>query len=397
MVRVLIVSNGYESLSIRSINSFEESLRKKGEEIEVSFFLRLKEFKRFKNTYGIPRKKDDSHMLYSLKFICALIRHIFSGKKYDIFVVDDVANYGPVVATASKILRKKTILTIHGLFEEEWKEREKYARLKYHISSFLSKITLICVDQIVINDDRMLKILRDKGLSSKKIWKRYVCFDKYLFDRNLINDEQLHIYKKKYNLPDEYVLFVGSINKRDGIMDALNVFKKINECHPDVKFVIVGEGPLEPELDRFIKENPSICINHIGRVDYHTMPYIYYNSSVVLLPSHPPQAGIGKISLEALSMECPVITTNAGIFDILIEDSATGFIVPVGDIDAMVEKLIYLLKNPNIRQIIGKNGRMKVIEQYSTEEYLDNWAESLRILMKAPQNISDHDDIGQEN
>lgn len=380
-MRILIVSDKYESLSIRSVDDFEGGLRKRGVETEVSFFLRLRETNGLeKNKYGVFRKKNDTYIVYLLKFIFALIRHIISRRKYDVFIIDDVVSYGFVVSVASKILNKKTILTIHGLFEDEWKEREKNTIVKYYFSLITSKITLMCSDQIVINDDRMFKLLCDKGVPQIKIWKRYVCFDEHLFSRDLINSYQLRLYQEKYNLPSEYILFVGSIDVRDGILDALDIFRKINEHSSDVKCVIVGEGSLEPKLCKFIEENPNIDIRYIGKVDYRVMPYIYYNSSAVLLPNYPPQAGIGKIILEALSMECPVITTNAGIFDLIIKDNVTGFIAPVGNVDIIAEKTMYLLDNPHMRHIIGKNGRTMVIEHYSVKKYLDNWAESLRVL-----------------
>jgi glycosyltransferase involved in cell wall biosynthesis len=354
MRRICIISraygSGYGSLSIRGISNFEERLRKYGGNYEV-FYFRM-------------------------------------STKFDLYIVDDVSFLGFISSFFGKLLKKKTMVTIHGLYEAEWNRRKKYKTVKNWISRFLSNCALKNVDLIVINDDRMKEILIKNGVPEQKIWKRYVFADTDMFNRNKIEKDDLKIFIQKHKLPAAYVLYVGNLSYDDGILDALKVFRNVNKVFPEVKYVVVGHGELENELQNFIQKNPLISITYIRQIDFTLMPLIYFNATVVLLPMHPPQAGVVRIILEALSMERPVITTNIGILNEVIIDNFDGFLIKLEDIDTMSNKLIELLRNEGLRKKMGKNGRDLVVKNYSLNQYyMQNWIESLELLFEDDEKL----------
>jgi glycosyltransferase involved in cell wall biosynthesis len=304
-----------------------------------------------------------------------------------LYIVDDVSFLGFISSFFGKLLKKKTMVTIHGLYEEEWNRRKKYKTVNNLISRFLSNFTLKNVDLIVINDDRMKEMLLKKGVPEQEIWKRYVFGDTDMFNRNKIEKENLKFFIQKHKLPASYVLFVGYLTYGDGITDALKVFKNINKIFPEVKYVVLGQGELENELQKFIQKNPHISITFIRQIDFTQMPLIYFNATVVLLPMHPPQAGVIRIILEAFSMNCPVITTDVGIFNKVVIDNFTGFIVREGDMATMSDKLIELLRNEEMRKKMGKNGRDLVVKNYSLNQYMQNWIESLELLFEEDEKL----------
>lgn len=384
------VSNRYESLSIRGISNFEERLRKYGGDYEVSYF-RMSNARQviLNNVHNISYIKRLPNSMNILIYITKLTWYIISNQKFDLYIADDVTFLGAVMSFFGKLLKKKTMVTIHGFYEDEWNiNRKKYKTVKNLISRFLSNFTLKNVDLIVINDDRMKEMLLKNGVPEQKIWKRYVFGDTDMFDRNKIEKENLKFFMQKYKLPASYILFIGHLNYKDGIFDALKVFKKVNKVFPEVKYVVLGHGGLENELQKCIQKNPYISITFIRHIDFTQMPLIYFNASVVLLPAHPPQAGIGRITLESLSMECPVITTDVGIFNKVVIDSFTGFIVRERDIDAMSNRLIELLRNEEMRKKMGKNGRDLVVKNYSLNQYyMQNWIESLELLFEEDEKL----------
>jgi glycosyltransferase involved in cell wall biosynthesis len=86
------------------------------------------------------------------------------------------------------------------------------------------------------------------------------------------------------------------------------------------------------------------------------MTEFYRKADVICLPSHGKE-GIPRTLIEAAAAGKPIVTTdNTGCRDAVI-DGETGYLVPVKDESVLSEKLEHLIKNPKLRQQMGKRGR----------------------------------------
>lgn len=149
--------------------------------------------------------------------------------------------------------------------------------------------------------------------------------------------------KKTFN-----ALFVGSIVQRKGISYLLRAYQRFKG--PDTELVLVGKypddsSPFTPFRDDF---------KHIPHVPQTDLPQIYRSADVFVFPSL--LEGMGLVVLEAMASGLPVITTPNGPGD-LVRDGVDGFVVPIRDVDAIVEKLEYLHAHPEERLRMGQNAR----------------------------------------
>ena len=356
--------------------------------IEVSFFL---------GEENITNKQDDVNNIRHLKKLKWLPRKVSYPviclknlpflMKQNILVAPGVGFDGLFVCLFCKLFGKKSMITIHGHYEEEWTIYHP-SKLKLVLRTLYERIVLKFADLIVVNDDQIKDKLIDKGVSPSRISIRYVTADTEKFLRKNINKKKFQEVKRTYKLPDKYVLFVGHLGEDDGVMDLLRVFNRIHAELPTYRCVLVGYGGLctNPELSKarissFVTgNNLDNEVIQTGKVDYDLMPYLYYGSDIIILPTRPPAGGIGRIPLEALSMEIPVVTTDIGIFHRVVINDETGYRIPLGDIDLMASKALYLLKNPDLRRKFGSNGRRLVKSEYDVEIYINNWMNSIRFL-----------------
>lgn len=322
-----------------------------------------------------------------LSYLTSSFKNLPTLMKQDIFVVPDINGTGPIACLFCKLFRKKSMITIHGHYEKEWKEIGRYSKMRLMFYDIGEKFTLKFADMIVVNDEQIKEKLIHKGVSPTRVSIRYVFADTETFSRKHSDENKFQEVKSAYTLPDKYVLFVGHLSEWDGIMDVLEVFKKIHAVLPTYKCVLVGGVTVEKELSKsrinsFIVENNfDNEVIQTGKVDHKLMPYFYYGADIIILPLQPPQAGVGRIIVEALSMEIPVIIMDIGIFHRVVVDDETGYRVPLGNTDLMASKAVYLLQNPKLRKKFGLNGRKLVQNEYDADIYIGNWVNSIRSLV----------------
>jgi glycosyltransferase involved in cell wall biosynthesis len=94
-------------------------------------------------------------------------------------------------------------------------------------------------------------------------------------------------------------------------------------------------------------------------------------ADLLLLPSETESFGLA--ALEAIASEVPVIATRVGGLPEVVKDGEHGFLVPVGDIEAIAERAIELLSDSNLRREMGKRGREWALEQYNTTRVIPQY------------------------
>jgi putative colanic acid biosynthesis glycosyltransferase len=132
--------------------------------------------------------------------------------------------------------------------------------------------------------------------------------------------------KKKYNLPDNYILGVANIwNKRKGLLDFSELSKLIDD---QTKIVLVGLNAREKE------KLPSniIAIPHTDSTE--ELAELYTNAFVFINPTH--EDNFPTVNIEALACGTPVVTYDTGGSPEAI-DEQTGFVVKKGDISGLAE------------------------------------------------------------
>ena len=154
-------------------------------------------------------------------------------------------------------------------------------------------------------------------------------------------------------------LFVGSIVQRKGVSYLLRAYQRFKG--PNTELVLVGNHP--DDSSPFVPFRDSF--KHIPHVSQTDLPQIYRSADVFVFPSL--LEGMGLVVLEAMASGLPVITTPNGPGD-LVRDGVDGFVVPIRNVDAIVEKLEYLRAHPEERLRMGQNARERA-KMFTWEHY----------------------------
>lgn len=166
-----------------------------------------------------------------------------------------------------------------------------------------------------------------------------------------------------FNQEDKKViLFVGRFVEIKGITYLIEAMKKI-----DALLVIVGKGPDEEK----IKKQAEGCkekVLFMGPQDHSVLPTIYASSDIFIIPSITLAGGVTEgaptVITEAMASGLPVIGTNTGGIPELISDGENGLIIKEKNSEDIVEKVNFLINNPEIYQKMALKAR-KMGEQKS--------------------------------
>jgi glycosyltransferase involved in cell wall biosynthesis len=147
---------------------------------------------------------------------------------------------------------------------------------------------------------------------------------------------------------------------------------------PDVRFVIVGDGPLRRELEARIGEQGLggrvVLAGFRSDVD-RLLPAF----SVFCLSSH--LEGLGTSLLDAMAFGLPVVATAAGGIPEAVEHGVTGLVVPVRRADALGQALLEVLDDGDLRRRLGAAGRARFLERFTADRMVE---ETLRVYQATP-------------
>ena len=164
--------------------------------------------------------------------------------------------------------------------------------------------------------------------------------------------------RARHGLGGKIVLFVGKLSPGKGTADFLTAAEKLHARHPEVSFVLVGEGQVTV---------PSVpWMRRLGRLPNADVLALYAAADVVVVPSVIPDA-LSRVILEAMTAARAVVATAVGGTPELIEDGASGLLVPRSDAAALAAAIERLLDDPALAARLGAAARRRVETRFAPE------------------------------
>jgi glycosyltransferase involved in cell wall biosynthesis len=138
---------------------------------------------------------------------------------------------------------------------------------------------------------------------------------------------------------------------------------------PASLLVLAGDGDLRGDVERLaVEQQIADRVRILGYVE--DMGAWYGAFDAFLLTSA--NEGAPVVAIEALAAGVPVVATNAGGTKNVVDDGESGFLAPVGDVDALAERLRRLQTDPALRARLGAAGAERMRERFSTRRMVDD-------------------------
>lgn len=141
------------------------------------------------------------------------------------------------------------------------------------------------------------------------------------------------------------VLFVGRMVEIKQPELLINAFALAKKQVPDARLIMVGDGPLLPDLKEIVASRNYKDIDLLGKKDSHEIIELLQQARTLCLPSR--TEGLGQVLLEAQACGVPVISSSAGGMPEALSDGVTGYLFEPGNQEALSHAIIGLLTSPD--------------------------------------------------
>lgn len=283
-------------------------------------------------------------------------------KKFDIFHAHDTLFFTTnLAALAKKFDTPPLVITNHGLISQTaplWLSDLYY--------SSIGKWTLNAADKIICYND----------IEKEKVIKIGIAPEKIKIIPNGVDTTVFKPIKKEKKYFQ--ILWVGRYKPGKDIETLIEAAKIILNKHDNVKFLLVGNGPLQNNIKMYAsKLDKSEKIRFIDHISNDKMPDIYNESDVFVLPSI--DEGVPRTMLEAMACGLPVVGTKLPQLTYLI--TGCGLLVPKRDPQALAEGILKIISDESLALKLGENGRKKVVKKNS-------WIDTVKKTVKLYEELN---------
>ena len=305
-MKILLISPTQSGIGgiAQHVKGLDNFLKNEGNDVEIISS---------ENTFTIPIKglKNPSFMLSSS------LKAKFK-KNNDIVHAHNIPS-----AKAMKNASGKKILTIHGIYSQQIENLHNRTTSK--IATNYEKEALEWANAITVVSKDAFDYYKKLGLNVFHI-------------PNSIDIKSLSTKSdRRYN---KQIIFAGRLSSEKGI----DVLCELIEILPsDIHLIILGSGPKENLIKNIKKSN----VDYLGYLPKNETISLIRGSDILVQPSL--IEGISSTILEAMACKVPVITTNVGGNNEIIEHNQTGILIEPNNTQKLLEEIMKLFTNPEVK------------------------------------------------
>ena len=316
--------------------------------------------------HRVPELGRDPHPwndLRALLRLAALMRR----HRYQI-VHTHTAKAGFLGRLAAAMVGTPTIIhTVHGV---TFHEHLSLASRAFYVA--LERIAGRFTHQFVTVGEDVKRLYLEQGIGAPALYQTIYSgmpLDDYLEAGAMSDVERARVRAELGLRPgDRAVAMAARLEPRKGHRDLLQVVARLSRRHPELRVLLLGEGPLRADLEA---EARALGVADVVRFLGHRtdLPRVLAAVDVSVLTSL--WEGLPRVLVQSAAAGRPVVTFDVeGAWEV-VRDGHNGFIVPSRDLDHFAARLEDLLRDGTLARDFGRAGRDQVGDAWTLETMLD--------------------------
>ncbi len=220
------------------------------------------------------------------------------------------------------------------------------------------------VDEVVVPSRFIANLLHERGLRNRKL----LILDRWVDTERYHPAHRVAEFWQPFGIADAATkvkfLYVGRVAVEKDLALLAKAFRRLHETHPhQVHLIIVGDGPYRRTLEEELRNLP---VTFTGFLQGDRLAQAYASADIKVFPSTTDTWG--NAPLEAQASGLPVIVTDKGGPQELMEHEHTGLRIPGKDIDALHQAMARLL-DPQLRKTMAVNARSFAVRKQVDAPY----------------------------
>ena len=304
---------------------------------------------------------------FKRKHIESYINKIISNQKIDVIEAPEWTGI-----TAFMKFKAPLVIRLHGsdtFFCHLENRKQKWKNYFFEKKALKSANAIVGVSNFVA--DKTIELFHLKN----KIKTIYNAID--------VND-----FKPNHtNVKEKTILYFGTIIRKKGVLELAKIFNKIIEKDASIKLIMLGRDVKDSIKKKstlilfkeLLSEKSKKQVEYIDSVPYNIVKEYIMKTDIVVLPSF--AEAFPMTWLEAMSMEKKIVTSNIGWSSELMIDEVTGYVCNPKKSNEFAEKVINLVKYPDVAFNMAQNARKRIQENFNQEKaYQENYTFYKKII-----------------
>ena len=267
----------------------------------------------------------------------------------------------PLIHTYHTMYKDYTHYVTHGHFDKSSKKIVEY------LTKFYCDTT---ATELIVPTNKTYKLFKENYKFEKNIHIIPTGIEVNRFFKENTNRKEVDRLRKNLHLSkkDTVIIFVGRLAQEKNIEFLLNAEKKIVKVNPNIKLLIVGDGPDKEKLEKFSCDlNVDKNVIFAGKVAWDDMPIYYQLASFFATASTTETQGLTVI--EAMAAGITPICINDEAFKTAVTNNLNGFIFE--DEDEYINLILTLEKDKQKRTKVSGQARIQA-EHFSSSQFAEN-------------------------
>lgn len=301
--------------------------------------------------------------LWSILTTALRLYHLLRTGRYDILQL-----YGLRANLLGRILGK-----LSGSKKILGALRSKYpSKNRQPWTIWVDRLTFALSQGYVSNSRSAIEFLVAQGYPSDKFWLIYNGIDTQPFRQ--WDQKERETVKAQYSLPFDKTIItcVANLRPPKNQEHLIRVLHKLRNEGIDFITLLVGDGPLRPALEKLVQNlNLTEVVRFLGSQNRDAIIRILAITDIFVLPSL--WEGVPTAIMEAMAAFCPVVATAVGGVPELVIEGETGFLVDPYDSQALASRLKQLIRDPELRERMGKAARARLEENFTLDKMVQSY------------------------
>ena len=167
------------------------------------------------------------------------------------------------------------------------------------------------------------------------------------------------------------ILYVGTLIRKKGVLELGQIFERVLDQCPKAQLILIGSDSYDLKtksdstwliLQNTLNGKLFSKVKYLGKVPYQQVQDYIQKANVCVFPSFAETQGM--VTIESMAMQKAVVNSNIGWANEIIADGIDGFLVHPKNHDLFGQRIIELIKNPDLTATIGVKAREKVVENF---------------------------------